>query len=141
MNHGLKALLIAASTIITCIIVGLGFSMAREAKQIGNYVVKELHSYRISIEEQDYTKYDGVVVYGTDVLNLMKYIFSVKESDIYITVEENGENRIYAETEDIEKAKDVGSVYYITPAAEYTGEVKRNKNDVIVEICFKRNGG
>ena len=141
MNHGLKALLIAASTIITCIIVGLGFSMAREAKQIGNYVVKELHSYRMAIEEQDYTKYDGVVVYGTDVVNLMKYAFSVKESDIYITVEENGESRRYVEAEDIEKAQMVGSVYFISPAAEYTGEVKRNKNDVIVEIFFKRNGG
>ena len=141
MNHGLKALLIAASTIITCIIVGLGFSMAREAKQIGNYVVKELHSYRVSIEEQDYTKYDGVVVYGTDVVNLMKYTFSVKASDIYVSVEENGESRIYAGTEDIEKAMEGGSVYYITPAAEYMGEVKRNENDVIVEIIFKRNGG
>lgn len=141
MNHGLKALLIAASTIITCIIVGLGFSMAREAKRIGNYVVKELHSYRVSIEEQDYTKYDGVVVYGTDVVNLMKYVFSAKEADLYITVEENGESRKYAEAEDIEKAKSAESVYYITPAAEYTGEVIRNKNDVIVEISFKRNGG
>lgn len=137
MNHGLKALLIAASTIITCIIVGLGFSMAREAKQLGNYVVKELHSYRVAIEEQDYTKYDGAMVYGTDVVNLMKYTFAVKESGISITVEENGEKRTYATQEDIEKAQTVGDAYYIAPAAEYTGEVKRNKNDVIVEIFFK----
>lgn len=141
MNHGLKALLIAASTIITCIIVGLGFSMAREAKQLGNYVVKELHSYRVAIEEQDYTKYDGAMVYGTDVVNLMKYTFSVKGSGVSITVEENGDKRTYAAREDIEKAQTVGSVYYIMPTAEYTGEVKRNKNDVIVEIFFKRNGG
>lgn len=141
MNHGLKALLIAASTIITCIIVGLGFSMAREAKQIGNYVIKELHSYRVAIEERDYTKYDGVTVYGTDVVNLMKYAFSVKEGSVSITVEENGENRTYTGQEDIEKAQEAESAYYISPAAEYTGEVKRNKNDVIVEIFFKRNGG
>lgn len=141
MNHGLKALLIAASTIITCIIVGLGFSMAREAKQIGNYVVEELHSYRVSVEEQDYTKYDGVTVYGNDVVNLMKYVFSVKEANISITVEENGELRIYEEQEDITKAKEIGNRYYISPVAEYTGKVKRNKNDVIVEIFFKKNGG
>jgi len=141
MNHGLKALLIAASTIITCIIVGLGFAMAREAKQIGNHVVKELHSYRVAVEEQDYTKYDGVTVYGTDVVNLMKYTFSVKEAGISVTVEENGEKRIYAEPEDIEKAQEAGNLYYITPAAEYTGEVKRNQNDVIVDVYFRRNGG
>lgn len=141
MNHGLKALLIAASTIITCIIVGLGFSMAREAKQIGNYVVKELHSYRVAVEEQDYTKYDGVTVYGTDVVNLMKYIVSVKESGICVAVEGRGESLIYETEEDINKAQEIGSVYYIVPTAEYTGEVKRNQNDVIVEIRFKRNGG
>lgn len=141
MNHGLKALLIAASTIITCIIVGLGFSMAREAKQIGNYVVKELHSYRVAIEEQDYTKYDGVTVYGTDVVNLLKYAISVKETEIFITVEENGVNRLYMTPEHVERAQEVGNRYYISPMAEYTGEVKRNKNDVIEEIVFKRNGG
>ncbi len=141
MSHGLKALLIAASTIITCIIVGLGFSMAREAKQIGNYVVKELHSYRVAVEEQDYTKYDGVTVYGTDVVNLMKYAFTVEESGVSVVVEENGECRIYAEAEDIKRAGEIGNMYYITPAAEYTGEVKRNKNNVIVEILFKKNGG
>jgi len=105
MSHGLKALLIAASTIITCIIVGLGFSMAREAKQIGNYVVEEMHSYRVSVEEQDYTKYDGVTVYGNDVVNLMKYVFSVKEANISITVEENGERRIYEVQEDIKRRR------------------------------------
>lgn len=141
MNHGLKALLIAASTIITCIIVGLGFSMAREAKQIGNYVVDELHSYRVSIEEQDYTKYDGVTVYGADVVNLMRYVFSVKESGVSITVEQNGEWRSYRTSEDMEQARDAGSMYYVFPSAEYTGDVIRNQNDVIIEILFKRNGG
>lgn len=141
MNHGLKALLIAASTIITCIIVGLGFSMAREAKQIGNYVVRELHSYRVAVEEQDYLKYDGVTVYGADVVNLMKYALSVDENGISVIVEEDGMKRIYKDAEDIQRAQAVGNMYYITPSAEYTGEVKRNKNDVIVEINFKRNGG
>ena len=138
MNHGLKALLIAASTIITCIIVGLGFSMAREAKQIGNYVIQELHGYRTAVEEQDYLKYDGVTVYGTDVVNLMKYIISLKKSGISVVVEENGESRTYTEQEDIQKAGEIESMYYIVPTAEYTGEVRRNKNEVIVEIMFKK---
>lgn len=141
MNHGLKALLIAASTIITCIIVGLAFSMAREAKQIGNYVTEELHTYRVNIEEQDYTKYDGVTVYGTDVVNLMKYAFSAKKAQICIKVTDNDVCRSYEKAEDIAKAQESGNGYYIVPAAEYTGEVKRNQNGVIVEILFNRNGG
>ena len=46
--------------------------MAREAKQLGNHVVEELQDYRRAVEEQDLTKYDGVTVYGADVVNLMK---------------------------------------------------------------------
>ena len=72
MSNGLKALLIAASTIITCIIVSLGFRLAKEAGTIGNYVVEGLFQYRNVVEERDLMKYDGVMVYGSDVVNLMK---------------------------------------------------------------------
>jgi len=90
MNNGLKALLIAASTIITCMIVGLGFSLAKEAKQIGNSVVEELHQYRSTIEERDVMKYDGATVYGADVVNLMKRELSDAETGFWVTVKENG---------------------------------------------------
>jgi len=138
MNHGLKALLLAASTIITCIIVGLGFMMAREAKQIGNHVVDELYQYRIAIEEQDYTKYDGVTVYGNDVVNLMKKEFSERQKGIYVTVVRDRVSYTYENPEDIKKVQEVGSMHYIMPTSEYIGEVIRNENKVIVELVFRK---
>lgn len=138
MSHGLKALLLAASTIITCIIVGLGFMMAREAKQIGNHVVEELHGYRIAIEEQDYTKYDGATVYGNDVVNLMKKEFSDEPGEVCITVEGNGISYTYATPEDVKKVQNPETVYYIGPTEEYVGSVIRNQNDVIVELIFRK---
>ena len=138
MSHGLKALLLAASTIITCIIVSLGFSMAREAKQIGNYMVDELHQYRTAIEEQDYTKYDGVTVYGNDVVNLMKKELAEEESGFCITVESAGMNRTYKKAGDVVLVQEYGSVHYVAPTEEYVGELIRNKNEVIVEIIFRK---
>ena len=138
MSHGLKALLLAASTIITCIIVGLGFSMAREAKQIGNYMVDDLHQYRIAIEEQDYTKYDGATVYGNDVVNLMKRELTEAENGFCITVESDGMIRTYKKAGDIALVQEYGSVHYIAPAEEYVGKVLRNENEVITEIGFRK---
>ena len=136
MNHGLKALLIAASTIITCIIVGLGFQMAREAKQIGNYVVEELHQYRTAAEERDYMKYDAVTVYGNDVINLMKQEFSGGRGGLRITVKEGNAGFSYEKSEDLKRVREIGTEEYIVPTSEYLGEVVRNENEVIVEIIF-----
>lgn len=140
MSHGLKALLLAASTIITCIIVGLGFMMAREAKQIGNYMVEELHQYRVAIEEQDYTKYDGAIVYGNDVVNLMKKEFSGNTGSVHITVESKGKIYTYEKEEDLGLVQNPENGHYIAPMEEYIGEVVRNKNEVIEELIFRKKG-
>ncbi len=138
MSHGLKALLLAASTIITCIIVGLGFMMAREAKQIGNYVVEELHRYRSTIEEQDYTKYDGATVYGNDVLNFMKTELVNDAGGFYVTVVNTNGSYTYSKKSDIKRVQEPGTEYYIPPMEEYVGEVIRNKNSVIEKIIFRK---
>jgi len=138
MSHGLKALLLAASTIITCIIVGLGFMTAREAKQIGNYMVDELHRYRTTIEEQDYTKYDGATVYGNDVVNLMKKELSEEKGEISITVEADGMVHSYRCKADMADVQEIGTSQYISPVDVYTAEVIRNRNEVITEIIFRK---
>ena len=138
MSHGLKAFLLAASTIITCIIVGLGFAMAREAKQIGNHVVDELHRYRTTIEEQDYTRYDGATVYGTDVVNLMKKEFGAESGEFSVTVENESIGYTYRTPEDVKKVQEPETVHYIAPTAEYVGSIIRNRNDVIVELVFRK---
>lgn len=138
MNHGLKALLLAASTIITCMIVGLGFAMAREAKQLGNTVTEELHRYRVAVEEQDYTKYDQALVYGSDVVNLMTAKLSEEQGGFSITVSEKTGCRTYTCEADAKKAREPGENYYIVPTAEYSGEVIRDKNQVIVGIVFTK---
>lgn len=138
MSHGLKALLLAASTIITCIIVGLGFVMAREAKQIGNYVVEELHQYRSTIEERDYMKYDGATVYGNDVVNFMKTEFVNEKVGFKITVVNVNGSYTYDKREDIKKVQESGTEYYIAPLDEYVGEVIRNENRVIEKLVFRK---
>ena len=138
MSHGLKALLLAASTIITCIVVGLGFRMAEEAKRLGNYVVEDMYRYRTAIEEQDIMKYDGVTVYGTDVVNLMKQELTDKENGFSVVVTDGRINYFYETREDIKKARAPEEAQYIIPTAEFVGEVKRNENGVIIQVIFTK---
>lgn len=138
MTHGLKALLIAASTIITCIVVGLGFSMAREAKQLGNCVVEELHRYRVTIEERDVMKYDGATVYGNDIRNLMQEVLMKKGGGVRIAIVSDAGTHFYETKEDVKRAKTKDSAYYISPMSEYTGEVYRNENGVITDLYFQK---
>ena len=138
MNHGLKALLLAASTIITCVVVGLGFRMAEEAKRIGNHVVEELYRYRFAIEEQDLTKYDGAKVYGGDVVNLMKKELTEKENGFCITVIRGKLEERYRTEADIRNVQDPEKAEYVVPTDEYVGKVVRDENSVITEVIFKR---
>lgn len=138
MTHGLKALLIAASTIITCIVVGLGFSMAREAKQLGNCVMDELHRYRVAIEERDVMKYDGATVNGNDIRNLMGDVLVKNAGDMRIVIVADTGSLFYETKEDVKRAKTKDSEYYISPMSEYMGEVCRNENGVITDIYFQQ---
>lgn len=138
MNNGLKALLLAASTIITCIIVSLGFQMAREAKQLGNHVVEELQEYSVAIWEQDLTKYDGATVYGADVVNLMKKELGEEADGFCIVVMTGSSGITYKTKEEVRKVQEIGTAEYIVPVDEYVGELRRNENEVIVEIVFRK---
>ena len=91
-----------------------------------------------AFEEQDYTKYDGATVYGADVVNLMKKEFSEEPGDVYVTVENHGISYTYATPEDVKKVQDPETIYYIGPTTEYVGSIVRNKNDVIVELVFRK---
>ena len=132
MNHGLKALLLAASTIITCIVVRMGFQMAEEAKRLGNYVMEDMSRYRTAIEEQDIMKYDGVTVYGADVVNLMKQELTDTKNGFSVVVSDGRTSYSYEVWEDIGKAQEPGREQFVLPAAEFVGEVKRNQNHNII---------
>ena len=133
MNNGLKALLIAASTIITCMIVTLGFSLAREARQIGNQVTDELEHYKTTLSEREIMKYDGTAVYGTDIVNLIKTELKHKNAGMSVRIIRGEMQQSISSAEEYETDLSGGGVDL---SSKYLGKVIRNKNDVITEIQF-----
>lgn len=135
MNNGLKALLIAASTIITCMIVTLGFSLAKEAKQIGNQVTEELERYKTTLSERELMKYDGTEVFGADIVNLIKTELTHTKTEFMVSVIAAGETFSFSTAEEYEKrGRECARVLKLTE--RYRGSVIRNKNDVITELQF-----
>lgn len=131
MNNGLKALLIAASTIITCMIVSLGFRLANSAGQIGNRVNAEMEQYKTTLQERNITKYDNAVVYGADILNLIQMELPTKADFFRVTAHTDNGSYVFTAKGDIDYARKV-----LVKTDIFKGAVLRNANGVIEEVRF-----
>ena len=71
MENSLKGLLLAAGTIITCIIIGLGFYIAREARDTAANGAGQISRLNAEFNESDKVIYDGLKVSGSEVINVI----------------------------------------------------------------------
>lgn len=148
MENSLKGLLLAAGTIITCLVVTLGFYIAREAKGTAASGVEAIAKLNAQFSENDKIIYDGLEVSGSEVINVIN---KFKDSQIAIKVQTkkgitqyintlNSDNTAIAGKGDtsIKEAKEVTNNSYINPNASFLGEVIRDINQVIIGISFKQ---
>ena len=146
MENSLKGLILAAGVIITCVVVGLGFYIAREAKDTATNGAGQITMLNSEFSNNDKTIYDGITVSGSEVLNAIKKFkdeeISVKvvtsKSTTYYnysldTSEKNIENK---STSSVADAKKTASKNYINPNGKFEGEIIRDSNDYIIGICF-----
>jgi hypothetical protein len=150
MDNGLKGLLLAAGTIITCIIVSLGFYIAREARDTAASGAGSISKLNSEFNDNDKTMYEGLAVSGSEVLNV---ITKFSSEDICIRVETiaSGKAGKYAyylyklstgnmlgdvSDTNVSEARDQKNVNYINPNATFHGSVQRNSNNVITCITF-----
>lgn len=150
MENGLKGLLLAAGTIITCIIVSLGFYIAREARDTAASGAGAISKLNSEFNENDKTMYEGLSVSGSEVLNVIAK-FSSEEICIRVETIASGKSKTYAHYGqklskdyelggasdiDISEAKSKTGVNYINPNATFNGTVQKNSNNVITCITF-----
>ena len=76
MENSLKGLLLAAGTIITCVVISLSFFIAREAKNTANNGANQINQLNAEFMESDKTIYDGARVSGSEVINVIKKFLS-----------------------------------------------------------------
>ena len=64
MENSLKGLILAAGTIITCIVIGLGFYIAREARDTASSGAGQINKLNAEFADTSKTMYEGTEVSG-----------------------------------------------------------------------------
>ncbi len=76
MSNSLKGLTLAAGVIITCMVISIGFFIAREAKDIASQGVEQMGFYVEDMANGGIDFYDGMVVSGSEVERTVKRLYT-----------------------------------------------------------------
>ena len=140
MENSLKGLMLAAGIIITCIIISLGFYIAREARDTASEGTGQINQLQAEF------MYDGTEVSGSEVLNVIR---KFSDETMGILVQTNKNKTYYNYNFDVDKgelgkaldnsyknAQDVASDKYINPTARFQGSIVKDVNGTIIGIVF-----
>lgn len=143
MSNGLKLMLLSVGTLITCIVVTVAIHMAKVSQKTGTIYGDRLNEFYQDVSRSDLTMYDGVEVYGSDVVNFIKKElsgYSATESGaITITVvTSNSPYTVYSYTNGryLSEIQNFTNERYIKPLNLFRGLVVYNENEVITQIKF-----
>jgi hypothetical protein len=148
MENSLKGLLLAAGTIITCVVISLSFFIAREAKNTANNGANQINQLNAEFMESDKTIYDGARVSGSEVINVIKK-FSNEQISVSVKtnkgityygycLDEASGNITTISSADIKNAYEISHSNYINPYGMFLGKVIRDANNVITGIRFEQ---
>ena len=145
MENSLKGLILAAGTIITCLIISLGFFIAREAKASASNGAGQISKLNAEFLENDKVIYDGTQVSGSEVINAIrkfkndcigiKVVTKKANSDYNYIVNEDG-SMTKSSVAEYPVSLNVVDNEYINPTARFDGKVVRDINGTITGIQF-----
>lgn len=146
MENSLKGLILAAGTVITCLVISLGFYLSKEAQSTASTGTSQIGKINSEFAENDKIMYDNVRVSGSEVINAIR---KFEDESIGISVETNSGQTFYGYGFDFntgeitvmsdnhyDESVNKDADTYINPYAEFEGEVIRNANEVITGIAF-----
>lgn len=148
MDNSLKGLILAAGTIITCIVISLGFYISREARDTAASGAGQISKLNAEFNESDKVMYDGLNVSGSEVVNVIN---KFKNGDIAIQVNTKKTSVYYDNVLDdtlssvvgtssasVKSAQKTSSNAYINPNAQFLGNIIRDVNNTIIGITFSQ---
>ncbi len=148
MENSLKGLILAAGTIITCVVISLGFYISKEAQATASAGTSRIGKINSEFSESDKSMYDGSKVSGNEVINAIKKV-SGQEVCICVVTKTNSTYYGYSFDENSGELKNQNkntyniaqsatSASYINPYAIFKGTVIRNENGAITGIKFQQ---
>lgn len=146
MENSLKGLMLAAGIIITCIIISLGFYIAREASDTASSGTGQINELQAEFADTSKTMYENTEVSGSEVINVIRK-FSDEMIGVKVQTKKNTSYYIYqfndtdgslknASTLDYKSAQNATSANYINPTGRFLGAVVRDVNGTITGLSF-----
>ncbi len=148
MENSLKGLVLAAGIIITCIIISLGFYIAREARDTASSGAGQINQLHAEFADTSKTIYEGTEVSGSEVRNVLR---KFQDDSVGVLVKTNKGETFYGyefsmETGDLgEKSENTykaaqteGKEEYVNPNGRFEGTVVRDSNGTITGIIFEQ---
>ena len=136
------ALEIIGGMILIVLLLLFGFRTTQSNMDRGNEAIAKAEQVIGNLEESEYTQYDGAVITGTQVLQLIREN-QMKNNGISVIVKTGTETTYKSgEAEDtfkanIKNAKDRSNGAYILPSASFIGSIVRDSNTkAILEVHF-----
>lgn len=145
MENSLKGLLLAAGTIITCIVISLGFFIAREARDTAADGAGQISKLNAEFNESDKVMYDGLKVSGSEVINVINKFHNTlsikvitKKGSWYYNLDliENDTALGKESSTKVKNAQSPENDNYINPNAQFIGDIVRDTNNTIIGIIF-----
>lgn len=146
MENSLKGLMLAAGIIITCIIISLGFYIAREASDTASSGTGQINELQAEFADTSKTMYENTEVSGSEVINVIRK-FSDETIGVKVQTKKNTSYYIYqfndldgslkqASSLDYKSAQSAASANYINPTGRFLGAVVRDANGTITGLSF-----
>jgi len=149
MENATKAIMIAASIVITLAIVTIGFLVLGTGKDIANDGMSEFTNMANSVADAQYTRYDGMDVSGSQVINLIRsleksgdyigvHVVTKTGSDVWYVYDASSIDSLSNASGNLDDAFDVTKENYINKTAMFRGTVQRDTNGRIASITFNQ---
>lgn len=148
MENSLKGLILAAGTIITCLVISLGFFIAKEAKASATNGAGQISRLNSEFVDSDKIIYDNTQISGSEVINVINK-YKNELIGIIVTTSRDTQNYSYNIDEISGNLLDlavlgysadmkVSDISYINPVARFNGTVIRDRNGAITGLRFKQ---
>ncbi|HEX2945643.1 MAG TPA: hypothetical protein VHT96_06785 [Clostridia bacterium] len=150
MENATKAILFGAAIVITLVLVSLGFLLLNNATGSVNQQVSDMEQQKQEVLDQKYTKYDGKVVSGSEVLSALEEFKDDGISILVKTKRSTGVGTYYywmlgtsdvittssGAIDTLDDAKDKTDTTYINPSGKFDAKVLTDTNKAITGISF-----
>lgn len=144
MNHSIvEALGIAAAVVLMALVVIFGFRAYQSGQDTGNNALAKMESVNSSIDESEYTQYDGSVVSGSSVYQAIR-TNTADTGVVYVVKNVGGTETTYNPadsnySDSLANANKKGEATYITPSGKFLGSVVRSDTTKqITEVHFEQ---